>query len=233
MWKAVSQGVTRRSPSIVSVGRRSVKGSNCGLLEQTSFSAGKRSVKGSYRGLLASLFYYFSVGGGQSRGQTAVSQHIWSRGAFCLVLVYYFQCRGAVSQGVKPRSVCIFSVGWRSVIGYAAFPILPVYSIFGCKVAAQRNHRKTPRFGPNRHIRLEPSHPTRTVTSYAVLPVVMCPSRCWSNCAVTPCMLSADVGSSIIAEKIVSLCRGYARSLTVELGICLEGRWADHDRVSY
>ncbi|CAN0513164.1 unnamed protein product [Scytosiphon promiscuus] len=34
----------------------------------------------------------------------------------------------------------------------------------------------------------------------------------------------ADVGSSIIAEKIVSLCRGYARSLTVELGICLEGR---------
>ncbi|CAN0218256.1 unnamed protein product, partial [Laminaria digitata] len=33
-----------------------------------------------------------------------------------------------------------------------------------------------------------------------------------------------DVGSSIIAEKIVSLCRGYARSLTVELGICLEGR---------
>ena len=34
----------------------------------------------------------------------------------------------------------------------------------------------------------------------------------------------ADVGSSVIAEKIVSLCRGYARSLTVELGICLEGR---------
>lgn len=34
----------------------------------------------------------------------------------------------------------------------------------------------------------------------------------------------ADVGSSIIAEKIVSLCRGYARSLTVEIGICLEGR---------
>eukprot|EP00903_Cladosiphon_okamuranus_P008016 g7733.t1 len=33
-----------------------------------------------------------------------------------------------------------------------------------------------------------------------------------------------DVGSSIIAEKIVSLCRGCARSLTVELGICLEGR---------
>lgn len=34
----------------------------------------------------------------------------------------------------------------------------------------------------------------------------------------------ADVGSSMIAEKIVSLCRGYAKSLTVELGICLEGR---------
>ncbi|CBJ48721.1 conserved unknown protein [Ectocarpus siliculosus] len=33
-----------------------------------------------------------------------------------------------------------------------------------------------------------------------------------------------DVGSSMIAEKIVSLCRGYAKALTVELGICLEGR---------
>jgi len=28
----------------------------------------------------------------------------------------------------------------------------------------------------------------------------------------------------MIADKIVSLCRGYARGLTVELGICLEGR---------
>ncbi|CAN0343527.1 unnamed protein product [Ascophyllum nodosum] len=36
-----------------------------------------------------------------------------------------------------------------------------------------------------------------------------------------------DVGSSMIAERIVSLCRGYARSLTVELGVCMEGRCAE------
>lgn len=39
----------------------------------------------------------------------------------------------------------------------------------------------------------------------------------------------SDVGSSMVAEKIVSLCRGYARSLIVELGICLEGRWVNRE----
>lgn len=29
----------------------------------------------------------------------------------------------------------------------------------------------------------------------------------------------------MIAARIVGLCRGYARSLTVELGVCLEGRY--------
>ncbi|CAM9995770.1 unnamed protein product [Choristocarpus tenellus] len=33
-----------------------------------------------------------------------------------------------------------------------------------------------------------------------------------------------DVGSSMVAARIVGLCRGYAQSLTVELGVCLEGR---------
>ncbi|CAM9581770.1 unnamed protein product [Discosporangium mesarthrocarpum] len=33
-----------------------------------------------------------------------------------------------------------------------------------------------------------------------------------------------DVGSSMVAARIVGLCRGYAQSLVVELGICLEGR---------
>ena len=33
-----------------------------------------------------------------------------------------------------------------------------------------------------------------------------------------------DVGSSVIAKNITGLCRGYAKALTVEIGITLEGR---------
>ena len=61
---------------------------------RTSFSVRRRSVKGSNHGLLCLVILVFIIRGGQSRGPTTASYTmlLW-------ILVY-----GAVSQGVKPLS---------------------------------------------------------------------------------------------------------------------------------